>query len=262
MVKSDFDPNPINAEAGLGASGLTAHPQTESKPSTGISEHLSGAWRSVGEEMPRNPDKYSVSKAVRLAQEGDAGAFESLYRLHCRRVYALCLRMVKDPSEAEDLTQEAFMQVFRKIHTFRGEAAFSSWLYRLTANIVLMRLRKKKLSSTSLDQLFAGDEGNDDRSYRESGTPDLRMTGIFDRFNLQRAVNQLPQGYKAAFILHDVQGYEHKQIARILGCSVGTCKSQLHRARKGIREFLQSLQHYGRETDRGTTNRTLAPVSH
>ena len=261
MVKSDFDPNRISAEAGLGASGLTARTQTRAKPSVGISEHLSGAVRSVGEEKPRNPDKYSVSEAVRLAQEGDAGAFESLYRLHCRRVYALCLRMVKDPSEAEDLTQEAFMQLFRKIHTFRGEAAFSSWLYRLTANIVLMRLRRKKLTSISLDQLFAGDDG-DDRSYNEPGAPDLRMPGLFDRSNLQRAVNRLPQGYKATFILHDVQGYEHKQIARILGCSVGTCKSQLHRARKGIREFLQSLQHYGRETDRGTTNRTLAPVSH
>ena len=260
MVKSDFDPNRISTEAGLGASGLTAHTQTKAKPSMGISEHLSGVGHSAGKENPHNADNYSVSEAVRLAQEGDAAAFEFIYRLHCRRVYVLCLRMVKDPSEAEDLTQETFMQLFRKIHTFRGEAAFSSWLHRLTANIVLMRLRRKKLSSTSLDQLFAGD--GDDRSFNEPGAPDLRMTGIFDRFDLQRAVNQLPEGYKAAFILHDVQGYEHKQIARILGCSVGTCKSQLHRARKGIREFLQSLQHYRSETDLGRTNRTLAPVSH
>ena len=260
MVKSDFDPNRISAEAGLEVFRLTAHTQTKAMLPMGASEHLTGVVRRVGKEEPRNPDNYSVSQAVRLAQEGDAGAFEFLYRLHCRRVYALCLRMVKDPSEAEDLTQEAFMQVFRKIHTFRGEAAFSSWLHRLTANIVLMRLRRKKLSSTSLDQLFAGD--GDDRSFNEPGAPDLRMTGIFDRFNLQRAVNQLPEGYKAAFILHDVQGYEHKQIARILGCSVGTCKSQLHRARKGIREFLQSLQHYENKTELGRTNRTLAPASH
>jgi RNA polymerase sigma-70 factor (ECF subfamily) len=261
MVKSDVDPNRISAEAGREVSGLTARAQTKPKPSIGTSEHRLGAVRSVAKETSRNPDNCSVSKAVRLAQEGDAAAFEFLYRLHCGRVYALCLRMMKDPSEAEDLTQEAFMQVFRKIHTFRGEAAFSSWLHRLTANIVLMRLRRKKLSSTSLDQLFAGDDG-DDRPYNEPGAPDLRMTGLFDRSNLQRAVNQLPEGYKATFLLHDVQGYEHKQIARILGCSVGTCKSQLHRARKGIREFLHSLQHHRSETDRGRASRTFAPVSH
>ena len=261
MVKSDFDPNRISAEAGLEAFRSTAHTQTKAMPPMGASEQLSGVVRRMGKEEPRNPDNYSVSQAVRLAQEGDAGAFEFLYRLHCRRVYALCLRMVKDPSEAEDLTQEAFMQVFRKIHTFRGEAAFSSWLHRLTANIVLMRLRRKKLSSISLDQLFAGDDG-DDRPYNEPGAPDLRMTGLFDRSNLQRAVNQLPEGYKATFLLHDVQGYEHRQIARILGCSVGTCKSQLHRARKGIREFLWSLQHYRSETDRCSAHRMFAPVSH
>jgi RNA polymerase sigma-70 factor (ECF subfamily) len=257
MVKTDFDPS---AEAGLGAFGLTLRPQTKTKPLMGISEHLSCALRSMGKEKPRNPDNYSVSEAVGLAREGDAAAFEFIYRLHCRRVYALCLRMAKDPSEAEDLTQEVFMLVFRKIDTFRGEAAFSSWLHRLTANMVLMRLRRKKPASTSLDQLFVGDDG-DDRSHYEPGGPDMRMTGLFDRSNLHRAVNQLPQGYKATFILHDVQGYEHKQIARILGCSVGSCRSQLYRARKGIRKFLQSLQHYGSETDRGRANRTLAPVS-
>jgi RNA polymerase sigma-70 factor, ECF subfamily len=147
--------------------------------------------------------------------------------------------MVKDPTEAEDLAQEAFMQVFRKIHTFRGESAFSSWLHRLTANIVLMRLRRKKLSSTSLDRVFVGDDG-DDRPRNEAGGPDVRLTGIFDRANLQRAVDQLPEGYKAMFILHDVEGYQHKEIAEILRCSVGTSKSQLHKARKAIREFLQT----------------------
>jgi RNA polymerase sigma-70 factor (ECF subfamily) len=171
-------------------------------------------------EKPPSPDNGSLEEAVRLAQEGDAAAFEFLYRLHNRRVYSLCLRMVKDPSDAEDLTQDAFMQVFRKIHTFRGEAAFSSWLYRLTANIVLMRLRRKKLSSTSLDQMLVGHDG-DDRSRNEPGTPDLRLTGIFDRCNLVRAVSQLPEGYKTTFLLH-VQGYQHKEIAEMLGCSVGT----------------------------------------
>jgi RNA polymerase sigma-70 factor (ECF subfamily) len=213
------------------------------------------------EEKPCNPDNGSVDEAIRLAQEGNAGAFEFIYRLHSRRVYSLCLRIVKDPSEAEDLTQEAFLLVFRKIHTFRGEAAFSSWLHRLTVNIVLMRLRRKKLSSTSLDQVF-GDGDGDNRSLNDVGAPDLRLTGIFDRSNLQRAVNQLSEGYKAMFILHDVQGYQHKEIAQILGCSVGTCKSQLHKARKGIREFLRTLRHYGKQTDHSGTNHMLARISH
>jgi len=242
MANADSDPYRINA-------------------ALNVREHLSGEVQSVREEKPCDPDNCSVGEAVRLAQEGNAAAFEFIYRLHCRRVYSLCLRMVKDPSEAEDLTQEEFLQVFRKIHTFRGEAAFSSWLHRLTANIVLMRLRRKKLASTSFDQVFAGDDGHN-RSHNEVGAPDARLTGIFDRSNLQRAVGHLPEGYKAMFILHDVQGYQHKEIAEILGCSVGTCKSQLHRARKGIREFLQRLQHYGKQTDHGTANRTLAPVGH
>ena len=250
----------IGAAAGRNAVSLTGQLQRKTQrllkrgPAT-APDHSSG------ELKPPKLDSSSLSETIRLAQQGDAAAFESIYRLHSGRVYALCLRMLRDPVEAEDLTQEAFMQVFRKIHTFRGEAAFSSWLHRLTANIVLMRLRRKKLSSTSLDQLLVSDDG-DDRSYKEPGAPDLRMTGLFNRSNLQRAVNQLPEGYKATFILYDMQGYEHKQIARILGCSVGTCKSQLHRARKGMCEFLQSLRHYRRETDRGRANRTFAPVSH
>ena len=208
---------------------------------------------SVREEEPINPDNSSVSDVIQLAQQGDVGAFELIYRLHCRRVYNLCLRMVRDPAEAEDLTQEAFMQLFRKIHTFRGESAFSSWLHRLTANTVLMRLRRRKLVSASLDQMCAGDDGDDGRR-NEFGRPDLRLTGIFDRVNLQRAVKQLPEGYRTMFILHDVHGYEHQEIAEIVGCSVGTSKSQLHKARKQIREFLRRAQHYSGQADRREAN--------
>lgn len=193
------------------------------------------------EKKPRNPDSSSLSDVIELAQRGDVGAFELIYRLHCKRVYNLCLRMVRDPSEAEDLTQEGFLQLFRKIHTFRGASAFSSWLHRITANIVLMRLRKRKPVSTSLDQMFAGDDG-DNWPRNEAGCPDLRLTGIFDRVNLQRAVQQLPEGYRAMFILHDVHGYQHREIAEMLGCSVGTSKSQLHKARKQIRAFLRRAQ--------------------
>ena len=178
-----------------------------------------------------------------MAQQGDAAAFETIYQMHSRRVYALCLRITGDPTEAEDLTQEAFLQLFRKIHTFRGESAFSSWLHRLTANIVLMRFRKKRLVAVSLEELTRPDEERE-RPTIEFGAPDLRLVGVFDRVNLQTAVGQLPEGYKSMFLLHDVHGFEHNEIATMLGCSVGNSKSQLHKARKRLRELLHEVRHY------------------
>ena len=179
--------------------------------------------------------------AIRLAQKGDAGAFERLYRLHNRRVYSLCLRMVGNPAAAEDLAQEAFLQLFRKIQTFRGESAFSTWLHRLTVNVVLMRLRRKNVIETSLDEL--AEQGEESGSPpREVGTPDLQLSGSVDRVNLERAVGQLPPGYRAVFLLHDVEGYEHNEIADMLGCSIGNSKSQLHKARTRLRELLQEAE--------------------
>jgi RNA polymerase sigma-70 factor (ECF subfamily) len=192
---------------------------------------------------PLKPDAASLKETIRLAQQGDAAAFETIYQLHCRRVYALCLRMVGDPVEAEDLTQEAFLQLFRKIHTFRGESAFSSWLHRLTANIVLMRFRKKRPIAISLDEVIRPDDEHD-RPTLEIGAPDLRLIGVFDRVNLQTAVQQLPEGYRSMFLLHDVQGFEHNEIATMLGCSVGNSKSQLHKARRRLRELLHEVRHY------------------
>jgi len=192
---------------------------------------------------PLKADTASLQEAVRLAQQGDATAFETIYELHSRRVYALCLRMTGDPVEAEDLTQEAFLQLFRKIHTFRGEAAFSSWLHRLTANIVLMRLRKKRPAALSLDEMTRADDDTGHFHF-ETGAPDLRLTGLFDRVNIHAALEQLPQGYKSMFLLHDVHGYEHNEIASMLGCSVGNSKSQLHKARKRLRELLHEVRHY------------------
>lgn len=182
-----------------------------------------------------------LTDTIRLAQSGNAEAFEAIYREHSRRVYALCSRMSNDPVEAEDLTQEAFLQLFRKIHTFRGESAFSSWLYRLTANIVFMRFRRKKPVPASLDEMMRTDE-NSGRIRFEIGNPDLRLSGLFDRFNLQKAVARLPEGYKTMFVLHDVQGYEHNEIAALHGCSVGNSKSQLHKARKRLRELLTAAR--------------------
>jgi len=179
----------------------------------------------------------SEREAIRLAQEGNAAAFEHIYRLHSRRVHALCLRMTRNPALAEDFTQDVFLQVFRKIHTFRAESAFSTWLYRLAVNVVLMRRRVKALNETSLDATDKED-GNALRS-KEMGSPDLRLAGIPDRMNLKRALDQLPHGYKLVFLLHDVEGYEHHEIAEALGFSIGNSKSQLHKARMRLRTLLQ-----------------------
>jgi RNA polymerase sigma-70 factor, ECF subfamily len=187
---------------------------------------------------PQPPKALTEGEAIRLAQAGDAAAFEFLYGLHSRRVYALCLRMVSNPSDAEDLMQEAFLQLFRKIGTFRSESAFSTWLHRMTVNVVLMRLRKKALPVASLEETTEPDEdGGGPR--KDVGAPDLRLSGAVDRVNLERSIDRLPPGYRTVFVLHDVQGYEHNEIAGIMGCSVGNSKSQLHKARTRLRDLLQ-----------------------
>jgi RNA polymerase sigma-70 factor (ECF subfamily) len=142
--------------------------------------------------------------------------------------------MVRNTTEAEDLTQEAFLQLFRKIHTFRGESVFSTWLHRVSVNVVLMRLRKKNLTEVPLEN-----SNDDEDAYRsEIGAPDPVLSGAIDRVNLDRAIGELPPGYRKAFMLHDVEGYEHQEIAEILGCSVGNSKSQLHKARMRLRDLL------------------------
>jgi len=144
--------------------------------------------------------------------------------------------MVSDPTEAEDLSQEAFLQVFRKLSTFRGESAFSTWLHRLVVNVVLMHLRKKGLQQVSLDEV---DSTQEEPVKREYGDDDRRLLGSVDRINLDRAIAELPPGYRAVFVLHDVEGYEHNEIAQIMSYSVGNSKSQLHKARLKLREWLR-----------------------
>ena len=187
---------------------------------------------------PTEPVAWTEAEAIRRAQAGDSAAFDFLYQLHSRRVYALCLRMVNNPADAEDLMQEAFLQLFRKISTFRGESAFSTWLHRMTVNVVLMRLRKKSLPTDSLEETLDPDSESSSPK-RDVGAPDLRLSGVVDRVNLERSIEQLPPGYRTVFVLHDVQGYEHNEIAGIMGCSVGNSKSQLHKARTRLRELLQ-----------------------
>jgi RNA polymerase sigma-70 factor, ECF subfamily len=197
-------------------------------------------------------------EAVELACEGDSRAFERLYQLHSKRVYRLCLRISGNPTEAEDLTQEAFLQLFRKIRTFRRESSFSTWLHRLTVNVVLMRFRKKRRQEVSLDATSQpGEEGSGWR--RELGVPDLRLDGVVDHVNLGNAIDQLPRGYKEIFILHDVEGYEHAEIAGIVGCSIGNCKSQLFKARLRLRELLhESLRSRARD-ERASTRGLPVP---
>ncbi|HUO27062.1 MAG TPA: sigma-70 family RNA polymerase sigma factor [Candidatus Aquilonibacter sp.] len=179
----------------------------------------------------------SEADAIDRAKQGDAEAFQALYEMHKRRVYSLCLRMTANTAEAEDLAQEAFLQLFRKIATFRGESAFSTWLHRLSVNVVLMHLRKKGLPVVSLEETTQG--GEEDSPRRDFGADDVALAGSIDRLQLQKAVESLPPGYRTIFVLHDVEGYEHNEIATMVGCSIGNSKSQLHKARMKLRDLLK-----------------------
>jgi len=182
--------------------------------------------------------KFSETEAIDRAQRGDAKSFEDLYHLHKRRVYSLCLRMTSNAAEAEDLAQEAFLQLYRKIATFRGESAFSTWLHRLTVNVVLMHLRKKGLPEISLDEAL--EPTHEDSPRKEIGEQDRVLQGSIERVHLERAIGGLPPGYRIIFTLHDIEGYEHHEIAEMMDCSVGNSKSQLHKARMKLRELLKA----------------------
>ena len=167
------------------------------------------------------------------AAQGEMDAFEQLYQRHNRRVYSLCLRMTSNVSEAEDLAQEVFIQLFRKIGSFRGESAFTTWLHRLTVNQVLMHFRKRgvRMETTT-------DDGETPVQIVK-GTENPNAMPVVDRIALDKAITQLPPGYRTVFTLHDIEGHEHEEIARMLGCSVGTSKSQLHKARMKLRGLLR-----------------------
>src|SRR5215213_137103 len=185
-------------------------------------------------EAPRevSPARASDFALAQRAAQGDMQAFEELFRLHRRLVYGLCLRMTQDVTEAEDVTQEVFVLLFRKIGGFRGEASFTTWLHRLTVNQVLMRFRKNK---SRREDALEDEELQPHESVRPTST---KASQVVDRLTLESAIAKLPPGYRAAFILHDVEGYEHEEVARILGCAVGTSKSQLHKARTKLRKLL------------------------
>ena len=181
----------------------------------------------------KDVDKATDLQLAKSAAHNDMGAFEELYKRHHRRVYSVCLRMLQNTSEAEDLTQDVFIQLYRKIGSFRGDSAFTTWLHRMTVNQVLMHFRKRTVKY--------------EKTTEEGETPDQIVSGtgnphkmqIVDKIALENAIEQLPLGYKNVFVLHDVEGFEHEEVARILGCSVGTSKSQLHKARLKLQKLLK-----------------------
>jgi RNA polymerase sigma-70 factor, ECF subfamily len=187
----------------------------------------------VREEINRDESERSL---VQRAQSGDEQAFATLFQLHKKRVYSVCLLMTKDVAEAEDLTQEAFLQVFRSVSSFRGDSAFSTWLYRVAVNTVLMKLRRRKAPPlVSLDEPVSAESPS---LKRDIGNPDPRLSGAIDRIALRRAMLELPEGCRKIFALHEVEGYQHHEIAQMLDCSVGNSKSQLHKAKMKMRDLL------------------------
>ncbi len=190
-----------------------------------------------GQEIAVKPKADTAARSdhslAHAAGQGDMTAFEELYQRHNRRVYSLCLRMTQNVVEAEDLAQEAFIQLFRKIGSFRGESAFTTWLHRLTVNQVLMHFRKRsvKLERTT--------EEGETPVQIVRGTENPNRMPVLDRIGLENALKQLPPGYRTVFVLHDIEGHEHDEIAKILGVAVGTSKSQLHKARMKLRRLLK-----------------------
>jgi RNA polymerase sigma-70 factor (ECF subfamily) len=185
---------------------------------------------SVAEAGQKGPSDFELAQQ---SAAGDGDAFEQIYRRHFRRVYALCLRMLGDPTRAEDLTQDVFINLFNKIGSFRGDSAFTTWLHRMTVNQVLMHFRKASTRSE-----LTTEEGETPVQIVR-GTEDPNAMPVVDRIALERAVAQLPPGYRTVFVLHDVEGYDHDEIARTLGVSEGTSKSQLHKARLKLRTLIR-----------------------
>jgi RNA polymerase sigma-70 factor (ECF subfamily) len=185
-----------------------------------------------------------------MESTGDMEKFEEIYHLHHKRVYSICFRMLQNAADAEDLTQQVFIQLFRKLHTFRGESSFTTWLHRLTVNQVLMHFRRRVVKT--------------EKTTEDGSTPVRIVTGtenpgrmaLIDRIALNQAISQLPLGYRIVFILHDVEGFEHDQIGKMLGCAVGTSKSQLHKARQRLRQLLT-----GRRTTPQKRNKARAQLT-
>ena len=211
---------------------------------------------SLRDEKLRDEKRASEGILIQRAQRGDEEAFATLYQLHKKRVYSVCLQMTKDVADAEDLTQEAFMQVFRSVNSFRGDSAFSTWLYRIAVNTVLMKLRRRKSPPLiSLDEPVSADSPS---LKRDVGKADPSLSGAIDRIALRRAVEELPAGCRQIFDLHEVKGYQHHEIAQLLECSVGNSKSQLHKAKLKMRDVLFPKRRISRAAKAGDAARNMA----
>ena len=190
----------------------------------------------VAQEMKQD-QSYSEAELLRLAKAGDEAAMSAIFQGNQAKVYSLCLRMTGNPAEADDLTQDSFLQVFRKLRAFRGESALSTWIYRVAVNTVLMQFRKKKLKSLPLEEPVQGERL---AAKREPGKIDEQQWNSVDRITLTRAMEELPQGYRTILLMHEVKGYDHREISGLLGCSIGNSKSQLHRAKARMRDLLSA----------------------
>lgn len=189
----------------------------------------------VAEKRPARAD--SERELVSRAAKGDQYALAEIYIRHKRRIMSLCWRMVRNQAEAEDMVQDTFLQAFRKLHTFRGDSALSTWLHRIAVNLVLMKMRKRSIVEVPVDDRLAEDS---DFGATEFGSDDNRLAGAIDRVDLDLALEDLAPGYRLVFVLHDVEGYEHPEIAAMLGCSTGCSKSQLHKARLRLLRHLKT----------------------
>jgi RNA polymerase sigma-70 factor (ECF subfamily) len=189
-------------------------------------------WRTTMIRNKRNKPNPTDEALARLAADGNTVAFDEIYKRHRSFVYNVALRMTGNPADAEDLTQESFVSVWRRVGSFRGDASFTTWLYRVVVNQVKMHLRYR----SSRPEMRA--------SYEEipEGWAVLRRIDpaeqFTDRLAIEKAVRMLPPGYRTAFILHDIEGYKHDDAARLSGHTVGTSKSQLHKARASLRTLL------------------------
>jgi RNA polymerase sigma-70 factor, ECF subfamily len=178
----------------------------------------------------RHLEGISTEALVERARDGDARAFEALYRRSVGRVYALCLRMARDSQRAEELTQDVFVRAWQHLESFRGESRFTTWLHRLAVNVVLQDGRSKGRRE-SREEVMAEPEVHGRQGRRE--TPGLRL-------DLERAIAALPDGARTVVVLRDVYGYKYDEIASMQGVALGTVKAQIHRARRMIRERLES----------------------
>lgn len=222
---------------------MSSFPITRSQttPATTKSSRSSGNPRlknSASRRPCRNPSPEPSPAALKGVEED----FAKLYQSYRRRVLSHCYGMLRNHTDAEDAAQEVFLRVFLKAHTFRGDSSFSTWLYRLTTNCVLMEMRKKRCRGLDTAAREPGDDSEYQSAHWDPAFDRLRAPegSVFERVSIGVAMSRLPLGYQEVFDLHDVQGHTHREIARILGIHVGTSKSQLYKARLRLRRILQS----------------------